>query len=246
MKKVSPHAISGAPFSADATSTSTPANVVAMSCVIDAWSTVLTNSAPGCRLSHPARKAYSCDTCGGATFVPDALSVQSSLPISGHGARRSWHRLLERVVSGRDQLGAVEILLGGVVKEPVFVRLVALHDRVPRVGRMVTGVLRWGRVTASDVSTTRAAAQMEPPTIAGDAFDTSRTAGRCCWINVHFVLHQLPGDKVIDVSIMRDQALRQSRWSPLPRQPGDGCARQLRPVGIACARCCCRTLRYTV
>ena len=127
--------------------------------------------------------------------------MQSSLPIPRHAACRSWHWLVERVVPWRDQLGTVEVQLGRVVKEPVFVGLVALDDRVPCLGRMVACVLGWGRVTAADVSTTRAAAQVKPPTIAGKTFDTPRTAGRCCWINVHSVLHQshieLYGNQVI-------------------------------------------------
>ena len=42
----------------------------------------------------------------------------------------------------------------------------------------------------------RATAKVEPPTPAGQALDTSRTAGCCCWINVHSVL------EVIDASII--------------------------------------------
>ena len=116
-----------------------------------------------------------------------ALSVQSPLPIPWHAARGSWHRLVERVVPGRDQLGTVEVLLGRVVPEPIFVRLVTLDDRVRRVGRVMTCVLGWGRVTAADMSTTRATAQVEPPTTAGEALDTSSAAGRCFWVNVHLV-----------------------------------------------------------
>ena len=99
----------------------------------------------------------------------------------------SWHWLIERVVQGRDQLGAVEVLLGRVVPEPIFLRFVTLDDRVPCVGRMVTCMLGWGRVTAADVSTTRATTQVEPPTMAGEALDTSRTTGRYRRINVHSV-----------------------------------------------------------
>jgi hypothetical protein len=108
-------------------------------------------------------------------------------------ACRSWHWLIERVVPWRDQLRAVQELFGRVVPEPVFVRLVTLDDRVPCVGRMVTCVLGWGRVTAADVSTLRATTQVEPPTTGGEALDASRTAGRRCW--VYFL-------EVIDVSII--------------------------------------------
>jgi len=72
-----------------------------------------------------------------------ALSVQSPLPISWHPARGSWHWLVERVVLGRDQLGAVEVLLRRVVPEPILVRLVTPDNRGRFVGRMVTCVLGW-------------------------------------------------------------------------------------------------------
>ncbi len=111
--------------------------------------------------------------------------VEMPLPVAWHATFRSRHRLIERVVSGRGQLRAVEVLLCRVVPEPVLARLVTLNDGVRFAGGMVTCVLRRGRVTAADVSTTRAAAQVEPPTAAGEAFDTSRTARCCCWINVH-------------------------------------------------------------
>ena len=85
-------------------------------------------------------------------------SVEVSLPIPRHASRWARHGLVGRVVPGCDQLGAVEVLLRRVVPEPFLAWLVALDDRVLRVGGMVARVLGWGRVAATDVATTRATA----------------------------------------------------------------------------------------
>src|SRR5437879_2820591 len=97
-------------------------------------------------------------TAPGRISRSSSISVQVSLPIPWHAASRSRHGLVGRVVPGCDQLGTVEVLLRRVVPEPVLARLVALDDRVPGVSGMVAGVLRRGRVTATDVATTRATA----------------------------------------------------------------------------------------
>jgi DNA-binding MarR family transcriptional regulator len=74
---------------------------------------------------------------------------------------------------------------------------------MPCVRRMVSCMLGWRRVAAADVSTTRATAQVEPPSATCEALDTSRTAGWRRWVNVH----------LIDASIIGPRmSLCQSGW----------------------------------
>jgi hypothetical protein len=51
--------------------------------------------------------------------------------------------LVERVMAGRRHDWTDYVLLYRVVPEPVLAGLETLHDRVPGIGRMVTGVLGW-------------------------------------------------------------------------------------------------------
>jgi hypothetical protein len=116
-------------------------------------------------------------------------SVQVSLPVSWHAAARSRYGLVQRVMLGRGQVRTGEVLLGPEVPEPVLARLVAPDDRVPRVGRVVTGMLRWRRVAAADVAAGRAPAEVQPPPSGGETLDASCAARRYRRINVHFVPH---------------------------------------------------------
>src|SRR5690242_16113640 len=103
-------------------------------------------------------------------------SVEVTLPVPGHPTCRSGHRLVERVVMRGSEHGAVEILLGGVVPEPVLPGLEALDDRMPGVGGVVAGVLRRRRVAAPDMPAMGAAAKVEPPAVRGQALCATRAA----------------------------------------------------------------------
>jgi hypothetical protein len=63
------------------------------------------------------------------------------------------------------ELRPVEVIVEGVVPEPILVRLEALDYGVPRRVRVATGVLRWRRIAAPDVAARGAPPQMEPPAI---------------------------------------------------------------------------------
>ncbi len=64
------------------------------------------------------------------------------LPVSRHVTLWSWDGLVEGMMVGGSQLGSVRELIRLVVPEPVLLRLEALDDRVPSLGRMMTRVLR--------------------------------------------------------------------------------------------------------
>ena len=64
------------------------------------------------------------------------------LPVSRYVTPRSWDRLVEWMMVWGSQLGSVRELIRVVVPEPVLLRLEALDDRVPSLGRMMTRVLR--------------------------------------------------------------------------------------------------------
>lgn len=106
------------------------------------------------------------------------VSVEVFLPVRGDAAGRSRCRLPARVMRGLRQSRAFVKLLSPVVPEPVLPRLEALDDRVPGLPRMVRGVLGGRGVTTTDMSALRAAAQVQPPAIARQAF---RTAGAVRW-----------------------------------------------------------------
>src|SRR5215210_6895757 len=98
-------------------------------------------------------------------------SVELSLPVWRHPTGGSGNRLVERVVAGRREGRAVEIRQGFVVPEPVLAGLVALRDGRTGRRRVPTRVLRRRRVAAPDMSALRAAADVEPPPVGGEALD---------------------------------------------------------------------------
>ena len=71
----------------------------------------------------------------------EATSVQVALPVSGDTAGWSRYRLGQRMVLRWSQDRAVGVLLGGVVPEPVLVRLEASYDWMHGVGCVMKGVL---------------------------------------------------------------------------------------------------------
>lgn len=67
--------------------------------------------------------------------------MEMSLPISRHAPGRAGHGLTQRVMWRRRQFRAVDIVVAGVVPEPVLTRLVAANHRMPGIGSVVTRVL---------------------------------------------------------------------------------------------------------
>src|SRR4029079_6281877 len=105
-------------------------------------------------------------------------SVEVTLPVPGHPTRRSGHRMVERVVVWRSEHGSLEVLLGGVIPEPVLAGLEALDDRMPGVGGVAARMLRRRRVAAPDMAAVGAAAKMEPPAVRGQALCATGAARR--------------------------------------------------------------------
>jgi len=69
--------------------------------------------------------------------------MQLPFPIGRDATGRSRHGLVQRVMSRGRQLRTVPELLGGVIPEPVLLRLVGLDDAMARFRRVVAGVLGW-------------------------------------------------------------------------------------------------------
>jgi hypothetical protein len=93
---------------------------------------------------------------------------------------------------GRNQLHTLDHPLLPVIVEPIFARLEAGNDWMPR-GRRMLGCMLTGRtVTAPDVPTFRAAAEVKPPTFRrGQTFDASvatwfRSGVNSALILIHF------------------------------------------------------------
>src|SRR5215472_3807123 len=139
-------------------------------------------------------------------------SVQVGLPVPGHAPGRAGYRLLSWMMLGWGECraGAVHPVLG-VAPEPALARLEAADQRVPRRGRVRAGVLRWRGVTAADVAAQRAAAQVEPPSVAGVAFDAAGPARRNGRVDV-----LLCGHPLVSLASFFVQA-RPSRISAAPR-----------------------------
>jgi hypothetical protein len=101
-------------------------------------------------------------------------SVQLLLPFIGYAAGWSRHGLVAGVMPRRSQDGAVvDVFIGLVVPEPVLARLVALDNRMLRISGVVTGMLRWRRVAATDMTAVRTAAEVEPPASRSEALDAA-------------------------------------------------------------------------
>src|SRR5271156_2443560 len=92
-----------------------------------------------------------------------------SLPVRRHPRGWPWRGLLERAMLRRGQRRTVAELPRVVVPEPVLARLEAAYQRMPGSGRVLARVLRRGGVATADVSAAGAAAQMQPPAVAGQA-----------------------------------------------------------------------------
>jgi hypothetical protein len=117
-----------------------------------------------------------------ATLV--VASVQLPLPSCRHAAGWSRHGLVERVMQRRSEDRALDVLLSDVVPEPVLARLVAPHDRMLRIGGMLTRMLRRRRVATTDTAAMRTAAQVEPPATGSETLDATRAARRYLRIDV--------------------------------------------------------------
>lgn len=68
-------------------------------------------------------------------------SVELLLPILGHATSRTRDGLVERVMARLRQDGTLEVLLGGVVPEPVLLGLEGLDDGMAFGGGMAARVL---------------------------------------------------------------------------------------------------------
>src|ERR671914_491728 len=116
--------------------------------------------------------------------------MELALPVEWHSTHRARHRLVERVVARRSQRRTFEILLGGVVPEPVLAGLVTLDDRVLALVGMARSVLGRRRVATSDVAASSAAPKMEPPSVGREALEAARAARRCREVDPRVTRHR--------------------------------------------------------
>ena len=104
----------------------------------------------------------------------NAQLVHERFPVGRHSSRRSRYGLILGMRMRRKQLHASDHRPLLVIVEPVLTRLKAGYDRMPRRRRMLRCMLTRRTVTATDVSTFRTSAEMEPPAFRRrQAFHTS-------------------------------------------------------------------------
>ncbi len=100
--------------------------------------------------------------------------VQERFPVGRHSSCGTGNGLIFWMGVWGKQLRASDHRLLVIIVEPVFARLKAGNDGMPRRRRMLGCMLARGTVTASDVSTLRAPAKMKPPALRGrQTFHTS-------------------------------------------------------------------------
>src|SRR5262252_2788450 len=116
-------------------------------------------------------------------------SVQLALPVGGDLARGPGGGLLQRMVLWRDQLRSFERALRLKIPEPVLTWLEAADHRVAGRAGMSAGMLAGRRVAAADVPTARAAPQMKPPAVAGQALHTALATRRHARVDALIVGH---------------------------------------------------------
>src|SRR5277367_5004557 len=103
--------------------------------------------------------------------------VQKRFPVGWHPSCWSRRGLVCWMRMRRKQRHTLDHPLLLVIVEPILTRFEAGNDRMPCRRRMLGCMLTWRTVTASDVPTLRAAAEMKPPTFRGcQAFHTSVAA----------------------------------------------------------------------
>jgi hypothetical protein len=90
--------------------------------------------------------------------------VQERFPIGWHSSCGSRYGLTSRMRVRRKQFRTLDRPLRLVIVEPVLTRLEAGYDRMPCRSSMLRCMLTRRTVTASDVPTLRAPAEMKPPT----------------------------------------------------------------------------------
>jgi hypothetical protein len=114
---------------------------------------------------------------------PSLSAVKLLFPIHGDSAPRSWSGLAQRMRVRRSEPLAFHLAIGLEVPKPTFTWFEALHDGMSCGLEMLACVLRWGAVTAADVSAFRAATKMKPPSVGCDALDASSATWRSRRVN---------------------------------------------------------------
>ena len=104
--------------------------------------------------------------------------MQFALPPRRHATGRSGYGLVDRMIVGRREHGAVHELFGHVVPEPVLAGLVALDDGMSGFGSVLARMLGWRRIATADVATQGTPAEVEPPAAGRQALDAARSARR--------------------------------------------------------------------
>ena len=99
--------------------------------------------------------------------------MQQGLPVIRHASLWARNSLRIRMPSGRLQLHSPHNLLFFVVVEPGLERFIAGYDRVAGLSGMFSCMSLGRTVTASNLSTLCAPAQMKPPSAIGQALFTT-------------------------------------------------------------------------
>jgi hypothetical protein len=124
--------------------------------------------------------------------------MQQLLPVGRDASGGSRRRLIEWVMIGRRELGAVVVeLLVAVVVEPVFSGLITGDPRMSDCFGVGGGVLTGRVVAAPDVAALRAPAKVKPPSALLFALHAARAGGQNSGVDArrfrhlfHPALHQ--------------------------------------------------------
>jgi len=139
-------------------------------------------AAPG-RIGSPRVSAFLATEHGVGRLRGRYWLVEVALPVARYVAGGTWRRLVQRMVLRWRQWWAFHAFVGCVVVEPLLARLEAADDRVAAGSGVSACVLARRRVTTADVAAASAAAQVEPPSAAGEAFDATVAARRYGRVN---------------------------------------------------------------
>src|SRR5579859_1056192 len=118
---------------------------------------------------RPPRVLSAASACPEVGGTIDGTSVQPAPPVFWYPAGGAGHGLIQWMVVRRAEGRAFEVLLPGVVPEPILAGLEALNDRVSMLRRVSTRVPRGRRIAAADVAALRTSPQVEPPAAGGKA-----------------------------------------------------------------------------
>lgn len=109
---------------------------------------------------------------------PIPVSGELLAPIGGKSLSGSWRGLVEGMTGRWAEVGAVGVVVGVVIPEPVLAGFEASNHVMPGGVSVPCGVSAKGVVAASDMSTGDTAAEVHPPESVLLALEATGSAGR--------------------------------------------------------------------